>query len=897
MLDGTASKPYADSSEATDAGDAIASPTYDGGATAGPSRIFKSPGGSIMFQWPQTVDATSYSVVVDGQTLATTQGNVPFALVPVGAIPGALTDAGAVDTGTNGAVHSWSINTTTATGIQNGTSAQFVLAEAVDGTTGVPLGGAGSGAVKFSAWNGRFAFQSGTPAGNKDYQMQPNTKFSLYTSRASKVVAIPQLVAASTNGRYDDDAIFPMEMATFPTTNGVTPILTAFAPYDPGNQKLMTYPLAFYQFTIYNSETTPVDAAVAFQLDTDQTPVLVTGLGMSAGGNTEKAIYATSSGANPVISVGNDVGFAAGGAYNNTPTGTANGVAVKVTIPAAGQATVNFVLSWYEADNPDGYYYTNFGTSAQAFAQVGLDGFAALQSSALEYTQRFRASNVPDWVLNETMDFTTWTNNSIYTKDGRYSEWEGHYVWFGQMDQGWHAFGSEMWRIPDIVWGTKGASEMEFWARTMMAGGADDGQISHDFTPTSGQPTSQQTCGWDAPGYHGWGGPNWVDLNCGFIFGVYEGFVATGNKTRMDYYWPYVQRTANRLYLQGSSAEVATGYPFTFSGSGCTYDKGTQNCDLYNSGLAIPTWKIIADLAGIYGDTAMQTQFMTAYTTAIQSYEARYLTDPTTAIGANQEEAVAGLWMALHFKQAQPFPDAKINAVMTHLYNDFFDPLVDGVAAAANDGENEGWIPYLIGHLGGASIETNNIAEWRAIQKDSYDRYFENRTRVFNPDIYTVYETLGDDFTSNSFSGYDFYVSSPVVWHNYNALIGFWFNAYTDELYVQPKLPSTTDQWGTSMNHQLTNAFFVTPASYGSLDYAESGAGFLDQDVVIRFDVPQQVSAIYLTDDFGAAAPTATVNGAPVTVQRIGTGTYDKKLQLMWSGMVGPSGVHVVATQ
>jgi hypothetical protein len=97
------------------------------------------------------------------------------------------------------------------------------------------------------------------------------------------------------------------------------------------------------------------------------------------------------------------------------------------------------------------------------------------------------------------------------------------------------------------------------------------------------------------------------------------------------------------------------------------------------------------------------------------------------------------------------------------------------------------------------------------------------------------------------------------------------------------------------MNHQLTNAFFVTPASYGSLDYLESGAGFANKDVVIRFDVPQSVSAIYLTDNFGTATPTATVDGTSVTVQRVGTGSYDRKLKLMWNGTVGPTGIHVVA--
>ena len=94
---------------------------------------------------------------------------------------------------------------------------------------------------------------------------------------------------------------------------------------------------------------------------------------------------------------------------------------------------------------------------------------------------------------------------------------------------------------------------------------------------------------------------------------------------------------------------------------------------------------------------------------------------------------------------------------------------------------------------------TGNVAEWRAIQKDSYDRYFGNRGSVFAPDIYLVNEPVSSNFVSNNWSSYSFYVSTPVVWHNYNSFIGFWFNAYSHELYVQPQLPSTSDQWGPSM--------------------------------------------------------------------------------------------------
>jgi hypothetical protein len=97
------------------------------------------------------------------------------------------------------------------------------------------------------------------------------------------------------------------------------------------------------------------------------------------------------------------------------------------------------------------------------------------------------------------------------------------------------------------------------------------------------------------------------------------------------------------------------------------------------------------------------------------------------------------------------------------------------------------------------------------------------------------------------------------------------------------------------MGHTLKNAFFTIPGSYGSLDYVASGATFANKDVVVRFDVPQKVSAIYLTDDFGAA-PKATVDGVAVPVQKIGTGKYDRKLKLQWNGNVGPNGIHVVAT-
>jgi hypothetical protein len=856
------------------------------------ARVFKSPGGTIIFEWNAMAGATGYAIVVDGNRVA---DSIP-ASVTCGEV--VITNIAVAPLGSS---HTWNVVAHSSTGDKSSSSGSFAIAEAVDGTTGAPLGGAGSGAVKFCPWNGQFAFQSQTPAGQVDYVQQPNWKFSLYTKRGSAVVTSAAMSATkrtyNANNRYDDDAIFPVEYANFGQTNNVSVTLNAFAPFNLSDQATMTWPVAFYHMTLRNMNNDSVDAACAFQISTGQTPALVSGKGFAAeGGAPSMAVFVKSSDPAAVVTAGNDAGFLASGALNNTLSGTVNMVASKVKLGPGDKKDIEFVLSWYQSNDPTGYYYENLGTSAQFFAQSGLDSFAVMESNALQFVERFRSSNVPDWIVNTTLDQTTWTNSSIYTKDGRYSEWEGMYTWFGQMDQGWHAFGSEIWRINGPMFSWPRASEMEFWGSTEMAGGDDDGQISHDFTPAAGQVTDHKTCQWGAPGYHGWGGPNWADLDCGFLFGVYESFVATGNKTRMDALWPYFVRTAQRLYRLATVDNGNATYPFTFQGTGATYDKGPEDHDLYNSGLALTAFKIIAEMAGIYGDAGMQDSFTTAYTTGIASFKKRYLANPATSMTANQETPFAGLAMSLYFHKDQMFADADIDTTLSYLINGFWHPLALGMAAAGNDGQNEGWVPYVIGHLGAAFLNTNHVAEWRAIQKDFYNRYFENRNRVFDGDIYLVDNGLGANFASTNWSGNSFYVSLPVVWRNYYSLIGFWYNAYTNELYVEPKLPSTTDQWDVSMNHQLKNALFCMPGNYGTISYNESGSMYQNQAMTVRFDKPQKVSSIYISDRFlPATTVSVTVNGAAATFSRIGSGTFDRRIKINWSGTVDSNGVLIGA--
>ena len=841
------------------------------------SRIFKSPGGTIMFQWNPLAGATSYDVIVDGATVATgVPGIVPFSPVAVTKF-----------TTVNGA-HTWKVVATTSAGQQTSSTFTFTIATAVDGTTGAPFGGIGAGAVKFCPWQGSFAFQAMVPPGKQGYVAQGTMQFQLYTKRGTAVLTQTKLVANKLNNRYDDDAVYPVQYANFGTTNDVTVTMTAVSPFNRDDMKRTTYPLACYQFTLWNNQTTSVDASLAFETNTPQAPSVIAGKGFATSGGTERAIFAKSSDPSATVSVGNDAGFLTAGTLNNQATGTDNKVAVKVTLGPGEKKDVKFVFAWYKADDKKAYYYTNFVTSAQATAQYGLDSFDLYRDKAVAHVERFRASNVPDWMLNQTMNEIVWVNNVQYMADGRYGVTEGIYGWMGQMDQGWHAFGAGIWQVPEVLWSWKSGSEMEFWARTMMVGGTNDGQMSHDFTGGD-----HGYCQWDDAGYHGWGGPDWADQDCGFLFGVYEGFIATGDKTRMDYYWPYMKRTAHRLYYMATTQNATAAYPFTFTGSGATYDKGSQDHDLYNSGLALTAFKIMQVMAGVYNETALRDSFSNAYTTGVASFQKRYLNN--NSFTKIQETTFAGLWMSLLFGLGQQFPDSAIDKTFNYMLTSYWNPLTLGMSASASDGESSGWVQYVVSHLGGALLMTNRVQEWRALERDLHNRIITNRNRVYNSSIYLCYQARTENYAATEISGSEFYCSIPVLWHNYMGFTGFLYNAYTGELWLQPRLANVADQWGEAMNHQLTDACICMPGTYGSLSYKETGTNYTDKALTVSFDKPVKVTAIYVTDNYPGAV-NASVNGVAQQIERSGIGKADKVVKIKWTGTIGPSGIKISAT-
>ena len=97
----------------------------------------------------------------------------------------------------------------------------------VDGTSGVPLGGFGTGGVKFNAHRGTFAALTKAPADAYDYSSL-DAKFQLYTNRNDDVETVDTMRSVVTDGRSDDDAIWPMHYANMDSTNDVQVNLKRF---------------------------------------------------------------------------------------------------------------------------------------------------------------------------------------------------------------------------------------------------------------------------------------------------------------------------------------------------------------------------------------------------------------------------------------------------------------------------------------------------------------------------------------------------------------------------------------------------------------------------------------------------------------------------------------------
>jgi len=755
----------------------------------------------------------------------------------------------------------------------------------VDGTTGAPLGGFGTGAVKFCGNSGKVYFTDVAPAKCGDYAAL-SANFSFFSNRGGTITTSAKLVAVSSGGLYDDDAIFPIQKANFGAIDGVSVRLIGSCPWEVLDSNKLNWPCVMYEFSVTNNQASSVDAAVGFKLTTGNNPTLVLNKGFKDETNLhQKAIYAKSSDAAAVITTGSDANFLTSGQCSNAISGTTNMVAVKVSLAANETKYLKFVFAWYSTVDISMYYYTNLFTGVGGVADSGLANFDVFKTNAETFVTRMRSSNVPDWVVNTTLNsLCNLTNNSRYFKDKRTFFAEGYFGTQGTMDQMWHARQIFSQLCPYFAW-----KELEFWARTQKTDSAV-GQIHHDVT--GGCNVAVAT--WDQTTWVDYRDVNnWPDLNCGFIVGVYETFIATGDRAKLDFFWPYVLKAGQRVLTQlkqyGDKA-----YPYTFDNTAASsYDwNGAIATHLYNSSLSIATYKILSKLASIRNDAASKAKFDAAHDTAVVNFKKRFI-DAIFPTGHYCEAISAGASLTDFLKLGHDFSSGDIDKILNQL-NTFYNPLTDG--CGKNEGPDFGgnyyiWQMYLLTNYGDLSLIAGKKDVWYAMRHDNYERTYQDRDRVFNISLPAYLLPTPQVSVATDPNGDQTYITNPALFRDYYTIIGYQRDKNSGELWLEPNLPA-------SMNDTLKNGFYISPEGDGTVSFTQDPANF-EQRITFKPDNTVQVNQIYVKDKYGATIPPVWVNKIRVAVaniSRIGIG-YGKELKINWTGAVTSSGLAVEIAQ
>lgn len=746
--------------------------------------------------------------------------------------------------------------------------------EQVDGTTGTPLGGFGAGAVKFNAQNGSFAAITMAPADQNDYKTAGKSCFQLYTESGGKKETVDKMTAVKTDGRYDDDAVWPEHMVNFGTVNGIEIMLKAFSPLDSVNYDNMSMPYAFYEMTLTNNNTEKAQASAALLWDISSGGAqYVEGKGFTS---SKWSVFAD--GGNGVLTVGSDSGFFLNGECSNTVSGTQNRTAVKVDLAANETKKIRFVVSWYDNSDPDGAYYLSKYNNSADIAQLGLNNFDMLKANADKLVNAMRSSDVPQWYVNQCLNsLANISNNSIYKTDGRTAFAEGEWTCFGTMDQMWHARQIIGYLIPEFAW-----QELEYWARTQR----NDGQIHHDFNYMTDTSVKYKLVSWDDTEHEDYRNVDkWVDLNCGLIISVYELYQQTGDEEKLQWFWSYLKKAGQRI-LDQVELYGDPEYPYTFKNSENSYDAGGDP-NAFNTSVSAVAYKIMTVLCDKFGEDALKEQYQTALDTVRESYRAKYLTDnfPT---GRISESYFAGQWLAVHLKLGQIWTQEETDYVINCL-DSYYHPLYKTLGYPS--GTYDEWTPYILTHYGGLLLQTQRQNQYEAMQKDSYNRQFKNRNYVFNHPLDILPAVTTANYASNSISGDKQYISIPAIWRNYYEMIGYHRDAASKELWLTPKLLP-------EMGHRMTNAAYISPEGWGTISCVETASegsrAYQNKNITFKPENEIYVGTLYLEDNFGENAE-VKINGLSYPFKRIGEG-YTKELAVEYNAFVTSEGINIITS-
>ena len=722
----------------------------------------------------------------------------------------------------------------------------------VNGTTGTPLGGFGCGGIKYNASKGTFTSMTRPPADAFDFVSVDGARFTVNVGRqrCQKI-----LKACSTKeGLVDDDAIWPLHYVNMGCEDNIEVRMKGISPVDGDfSTNNMHLPYAPYEFTLTNHGTKSEKVALSltwpsgnhrFKTAKDE--------GVC---NDEWSILAAGVGGKVnVVSMLSDEG----------KFGTAS---VSAQLAPNETRQMRFVVAWYNRDDDNLGYYMNLYDAPYEIARHGIKVFDRLKKNAERIVEGMRASSLPAWLKNQTLNtLSAVVINSMFKKDGRVAFAEGQWTCFGTMDQMWLARHIIYQLAPEYAW-----RELEYWASTQM----NNGQIHHDFNAMNvGDDRAKRYYLVDKNDTEHADYRNiqkWVDLNCALVISAFEAYQATGDKQRLSKLWQNVKRAAQRI-LDQVELYGSPKYPYTFEGSENSYDAG-GNPDPYNTTLSVVTYKLMTRLAEEMGERDLIPIYQSAYEKAREGFHNRYIKDRDPFMGKHCESVAAGQALALHLKTGDIMDVSDIQFILDKLDN-FYYPFYWGLGYPS--GTYDEWTPYILAHYGGLMLNTGQTSRWYVMQKDGYLRQYKNRDCVFAHPLNILPVVEKPKMISTNSKSKMQYISIPAIWRNYYDIIGFRHDAGNGDLWLTPVAVK-------ELGDSLSKGFFISPNATGTIDcFNSSASGRNKRTICMDADNAIVVNKLHLKDDF-CGDVSVRVNSNPVKFKKSGSG-YGKELVVDLNG-------------
>lgn len=703
----------------------------------------------------------------------------------------------------------------------------FTCAWSLPGTSGAPLGGIGTGYVKFNGTSGDIAaltkIMPAASLGKNEFGEYKSSSCGLHFFVAGK-----EKNYRLKNSTPDENAILPIYSAIFSPLGGVTFADTSFGPIVSGQayDQLVHSPLAYFDVTARNTNGFACTVAVALEFSNLSTGGfnLLGGpaIGASDGDNAiswEGDTTNTPNGGFGYMKAGSDDNAAtySSGAMGSFTTdgalahGAGNIVAAKSIIPAGGTAHFRFVMSWWRRwiltppstakPGAEDHYYQNFYKNAKECAQYGMERFPTVRSGAISIVKRTMASNFPEWYKERLLNNTyTLQHNSVAAKDGRVAYWEGQYSIIGTIDQNEHAALWYVFNWPQNQW-----RELQFWARSAYKTGKDKGQIHHDVNGTTDISTwrfsdddiNHFMFPWDNSTHLDYSfQPNtrsWMDLNCMFIFKAYELMLATGDRDSVVNYWDSVKNTANRIINFCLPGEYIPNLSLS------SYDSRDAQNYTYPCGTSLTAWLVVIEMAKWLNDQATVDKYTKWYKLAREDFTNTYARLYSFGNGGDQnhpEGDVAGYSWARYFGLEATIDSFHIARGCRMLWNKY-----KILPTPSNLGV---WHFYQYDHMGGALTAIGRPDSALQIHKWDYD-YFHagNPTSVYWQDLWNNNKTFHS------------YCTAPGVWRSLFQFTGTLLDNANHRMWIRPVIPS-------EMKKTITNAPLIGPRGWGTLNFTDS---------------------------------------------------------------------------